>query len=169
MSTGQLLHFSFHMLTIKNKMLTIGNSTNFWRNSWESYRLKSPKSAVVKKRNAKWINTARHAPHDTALWINPITCPFLHLVRGKIDIQELQNGVMPFGKLQWKTNFRRGGAHLLWKGIASASENVKVQNRYQIHSACWQHSQQCWVSQASALLKSYNCPSLQNILARGTK
>lgn len=42
--------FSFHMLTIKNKGLTIGNSTNFWRKSWESYRLKSPKSAMGKKK-----------------------------------------------------------------------------------------------------------------------
>lgn len=58
----------------------------------------------------------------------------LHLVKGKIDIQELQNGVMHFGKLQsmmtrW-TNFRRGGARLLWKGIASVSDNAEVQNCY---------------------------------------
>lgn len=51
-----------------------------------------------KKKDTKWVN--RHTRRATALWINPITCPFLHLVRDKIDIQELQNGVMPFGKLR---------------------------------------------------------------------
>lgn len=80
---------------------------------------------------------------------------------------------MPFGKLQCtmtrQTNFRRGGARLVRKGIASASDNVEIQNCYQLQAACWQHSQLCWVSQASALLKSYNCPSHQNILARERK
>lgn len=138
--------------SIKNRMLTIGNSANFWRNSWESQRLKSPKSAVGGKKN-------------------PISCQSLHLVQGKIAIQKLQNGVMPFGKLQCmmtrKTNFRRGGARLLCKGISSASDNAEVQNCYQLQSARWQHSRQCRVSQASAQLK--NCPSLQNIPARDTK
>lgn len=33
-------------------MLTIGNSANFWRKSCESYRLKSPKSAVRGKKGS---------------------------------------------------------------------------------------------------------------------
>lgn len=35
---------------LKPERLTIGKRTNFWRKSWESYRLKSPKSAMYEKR-----------------------------------------------------------------------------------------------------------------------
>lgn len=48
------------------------------------------------------------------------------------------------------------------------SGNLELQNWYQLHPACWQHSQQCRASQTSAPLRSCNCSLFQNYRSKET-
>lgn len=72
------------------------------------------------------------------------------------------------------TNFRRAWARLLWRGIASVSDNAVVQNCYSfrppagnIHDYLEYPKHQQWSRATQAILKT--SPSFKNIPARDTK
>lgn len=67
--TKWTVHFFNFISFVDGGMLTIGNKTNFWRNSWESYLLRSPNSAgdQKKKRRHHMRNFKWHILHDDAL------------------------------------------------------------------------------------------------------